>query len=120
MVEKDIETRMEALRRQILKAVKVDSIATYKELSLALGQNQTFVQQFVTKKSPKRLYDDQINIITKIIEGRSVKLADQDRPIGAIEPLDPDLEQEYLERLRAADPAVRDSVLTLLGLRSKS
>lgn len=31
----------------------------------------------------------------------------------------PDLEREFLDRLRNADPAVRDSVLTLLGLRPK-
>lgn len=61
---------MDALRRRLLKAVKVDGIATYKELSEALNQNPTFVQQFVTKRSPKRLFDEQIETITRILDGR--------------------------------------------------
>lgn len=71
MLDTDVEIQMEALRRRLTKAVKVDRIATYKELSLALGQNQTFIQQFVTKKSPRRLYDEQVEVISKIIEDRA-------------------------------------------------
>lgn len=43
---------------------------------------------------------------------------DQDRlPSPEREPITPELAEEYLDRLRKADPKVRESVLTLLGLR---
>lgn len=68
MVDVDVESRMGALRKRLLTAVKVQGLVTYKQLSLALNQNETFIQQFVTKKSPKRLFDDQIEIIEGMIE----------------------------------------------------
>lgn len=73
MVEGAVETRMEALRKRLLQVVKVDAIVTYKDLSLALGQNPTFVQQFVTKRTPKRLYDEQVEIIENMIADRSAE-----------------------------------------------
>jgi len=72
MVEADVESRMDALRKRLLNAVKVEGIITYKQLSLALNQNETFVQQFVTKRSPKRLFDNQVEIIEKMIAEASV------------------------------------------------
>lgn len=65
-----VHQHMEALRKRLFKAVKVDGVVTYKELSEALGQNATFVQQFVTKRSPKRLYDDHVSKITAILDER--------------------------------------------------
>ncbi|WP_133676356.1 helix-turn-helix domain-containing protein [Aquamicrobium defluvii] len=47
-----------------------------------------------------------------------VKMEAQEADSASLIP--PDLEREFLERLRSADPAVRDSVLTLLGLRPKT
>lgn len=70
MVDASVEVRMEALRRRLVKAVKIDGIVTYKELSEALRQNPTFVQQFVTKRSPKRLYDEQVGTITAILDAK--------------------------------------------------
>lgn len=70
MADPNTEARMEALRRRLLRAVKVEGRITYKELSLALRQNPTFVQQFVTKRSPKRLYDEQVKTITQMLDER--------------------------------------------------
>lgn len=67
MPEVDVESRMGALRKRLLTAVKVEGLVTYKQLSLALGQNETFIQQFVTKKSPKRLFDDQVEAIERML-----------------------------------------------------
>ena len=80
MADATVETRMDALRRRLLKAVKVDGIATYKELSEALNQNPTFVQQFVTKRSPKRLFDEQIETITQILDSREAPKAEPPSP----------------------------------------
>lgn len=68
MADVDVETKMDALRKRLVDAVKVQGVVTYKQLSLALNQNETFVQQFVTKRSPKRLFDNQINIIERMIK----------------------------------------------------
>lgn len=115
MADDAVEVKMDALRRRLVKAVKVDGIVTYKELSLALDQNPTFVQQFVTKRSPKRLYEEQVGIITRILDTRELTRKPVVSPPENI--LTPEVEKEYLTRLRNADPEVRKSVLTLLGLR---
>lgn len=73
MVDTGIEIQMEALRRRLIKAVKVEGVVTYKEISEALNQNQTFVQQFVTKRSPKRLYDEQIDTIERILKEKEAE-----------------------------------------------
>ena len=93
MVETTVEARMDALRRRLLKAVKTDGIATYKELSEALGQNPTFVQQFVTKRSPKRLFDEQIGVITAILD---------DRESGRSHPPTPTPDSDAEKQLRSA------------------
>ena len=91
MVDPSIELQMEALRRRLVKAVKVDGVVTYKELSEALNQNQTFVQQFVTKRSPKRLYDQQVETIERILKAKEAGPS-----------LDADREADAETRLRAA------------------
>lgn len=41
-----------------------------------------------------------------------------DKPVKPAEdPITPELAEEYLDRLRRADPVIRDSVLALLGIR---
>lgn len=84
MVDTAIEIQMEALRRRLIKAVKVEGVVTYKEISEALNQNQTFVQQFVTKRSPKRLYDEQIDTIERILKEKEAEASsDSERSIDA-------------------------------------
>ena len=110
MVDAAIETRMEALRRRLLKAVKVDGVVTYKELSLALGQNPTFVQQFVTKRSPKRLHDEQVEAINQIIDAKSRQA--QELPRGIPEAADTAVLQTVFERLRKYPAKLQERVIS--------
>lgn len=104
MSDTAVESRMEALRKRLLKAVKVDGVTTYKDLSLAVGQNGTFVQQFVTKRSPKRLYPEQYETIVAILDSK-----------GSGEAAAPTLEDERLrkvfERLQKY-PKLHDRVIS--------
>lgn len=110
MVETAVETRMEALRRRLLKAVKVDGIVTYKDLSLALGQNPTFVQQFVTKRSPKRLYDEQVETIDRILNERERQAPIKERP--SIQPGQDETLQKTVDRLMGYPSAVQERVIS--------
>lgn len=75
MDDYDTERRMEVLRKRLHKAVKTDGVVTYKELSEAVGQNGTYVQQFVTKKTPKRLHGDQEKTIVAMLDAREAGTA---------------------------------------------
>lgn len=69
MDEQAVQQRMDALRKRLLQAVKVERRINYKELSAVIGQNATYVQQFVTKRSPRKLHQDQFDaIIAKLNE----------------------------------------------------
>lgn len=108
MSELAVETRMDALRKRLVKAVKVDGVVTYQDLSEAIGKNPTFVQQFVTKKSPKRLYDEHYDKIISILDakGRASSETSASAP-GADNPL---LRQAF-ERL-AKYPDLHDKIIS--------
>lgn len=108
MTEVAVETRMDALRKRLVKAVKVDGVVTYQDLSEAIGKNPTFVQQFVTKKSPKRLYDEHYDKIVSILDAKG--RASSETPTGAPGAENPHLRQAF-ERL-VKYPALHDKVIS--------
>jgi len=57
---------MEELKRRIERAVD-SGVTTYKALSNAIGMNGTYVQQFVTKGSPRELKDRHVATILEVI-----------------------------------------------------
>lgn len=78
---------MDELRRRIRRAVD-DKIVEYKELSTALGKNHAYVQQFVTRRSPIRLFEDDTRKIIKMLDEREARHSR--RLVASFDPDQPD------------------------------
>ena len=57
---------MDQLRRLIREAVDAKR-TTYKDLSIAIGKNHAYIQQFVERESPRELRERDVRAITDLI-----------------------------------------------------